>query len=1168
MTVIYNTNFTHNPNSYLTLAVLDAARQLFGAENVELADNRSLAPIAARGEHELLICLDGQRLHQGLLRRVRRSFRSMALWLFEDPFMLDYNVQNIDLFDAIFTNDPACVGQYGGKGHYLPLAASRRFHFRPVRKDGELEYDIFFAGTMWPNRIQSLRRIVNAFPHARLKLVCPTNEYLPPLPSDLARLAIQWPISHESFIDFANASRVTLTMFRDYASHGDVGQATAPGPRLYELGLAGTAQVVECGDAMEQRHFDALGGVDVVRDPGDLVRAVRRLLETPTLRAERAHEAQQQVSARQLYTHRLQIIRGVTGADVTRRPATSPLPAAAGSGSRRMRVLMCTHSTIHRNEWGGVEVYQQTLVAMFEREIEVFFWLRRDGQCQLMDDKGTVLERFDMHDIGWLDSLTDAPEEMAFSNVLGEYGFDLVHFQHLGHHTASLPIIAKAAGVGTVFSAHDFFLVCSRYNLLNHEQVFCDIGNKSISACDICLRIAENLPAGVQQTRRAFMVEVIRSIDVLLFGTAYSEQLTRRIYPELERRRSVVLGIPMPSGTIIDTPPERVEQEDTPLVVAVVGNFLRSKGADTIMSIIEEANPLLFRFHLLGNADPAYAEVFARWNKPNVVYHGRYAPGDLTSVAQADVALHLSIWPETYCISMSEIWQAGLIPVVSDIGAFHDRVEHGVNGFKVRVGDTSAVLDTLELLRADPRLRRTMRGHIGPHLWTEHREYATRLLELYRSVAPRRPLGNVGLGLDTGQVHLLPHPSWKTLAPPRHIFDPSRRSTVRLELPPQIQDWSHVQGSEVYIDSVCGVTPDLLEAQEFEPRSELAISGWTFVPGIQLGGQVTLALVGDAGGPIIFVPASRDIRDDIMGSFPGAPRRSGFTGQITLRGKWCEGAYQVALITGFGDRAAFCLTALKVTIEAGQVTGAIFAPPSNEAIIQAFYRVSCQTGEDPALPLARLKLPTQAWTGEQTLQHHIDTVCGVEKRELEQASLPAAILQMRGWAFGRGSGLAGRLYVGLVETSTGQTLFLPAQREVRGDLSTYFADAPLCGGFSVALEIAPSLPAGRYACVLVNVVGASAASLLTDLELVVADGQLVAVEAVEQDPRRTEQTLARLRGARTGSATAAPSPVGAPLAAPAAAPVAALAPQAVGTPVRAAKSDAPARDRRRSPVRT
>ena len=1110
MTVIYNTNFTHNPNSYLTLAVLDAAKQLFGDDNVVLADNRSLVPIAASGKHDVLICIDGQRLQEGLLRRVRRSFRTVILWLFEDPFMLDYNIQNMDLFDYIFTNDPACVDAYGGKGHYLPLAASNRFHFRAVKNDAELDYDIFFAGTMWPNRIQSLRHIMNAFPDARLKLVCPTNEYLPPLPSDLARLAIQWPISHESFIDFANASRVTITMFRDYASHGDVGQATAPGPRLYELGLSGTAQVVECGDAMDDKHFDAVRGVDVVRDSTRLVAGISQILGSPELRTQRALQTQQQVAATQLYTHRLERMRDVTNANF----AVQHFPVATRVVDRRLRVLMCTHSTIHRNEWGGVEVYQQTLSAMFEREVEVFFWLRRDDQCHLMDDKGIVLERFDMHEIGWLDSLTDAPEEVAFSNVIGQYSFDLVHFQHLGHHTASLPIIAKAAGVGTVFSAHDFWLVCSRYNLLNHDQVFCDIGNKSISACDICLRISENVPAGAQQTRRAFMVEVIRSIDVFLFGTEYSEALTMKIYPELANRRRAVLGIPMPNSTVIDAPPVRTEVEDAPLVIAVVGNFLRSKGADSIMSLIEEANPQLFRFHLLGNAEPQYAEIFGRWNKPNVIYHGRYAPGDLTSIASSDVALHLSIWPETYCISLSEVWQNGLIPIVSDVGAFSDRVVHGVNGFRVRIGETSAVLDHLELLRSSPATRRAMRANIGPHLWTDYRGYAASLLEIYRSVAPARPLGDVGLGLDAGQVHLLPHPSWKNLAPPRHIFDPSRRSSIRLELPASIQDWAHIQGSEVYIDAVCGAPPDILELKDFTPAPDLHVSGWTFVPGIRVDGQITLALIADGDGPVIFFPASRDIRDDIMANFPGAPRRSGFSGKIALRGKWCEGRYQLAIINSFGDRAAFCLTALTVEIEGGQVTAAELALPSNEAITRAFYRTAQQTGEDRDIALTRLPIKDQAWLSGQSLQHHVDAVCAdAQTGEME---LPNSRFKIKGWAFVPGASLAGRLYVGLVSLDAGTRIFLPTSRDVRSDLAIHFSDAPLCGGFSADIAVGAGWRDGEYACVLVNIVNGSASSQLTGFDVTIKHGQIVAVVKGNVDPAKADSVYSRLKGAHAG----------------------------------------------------
>jgi len=63
-----------------------------------------------------------------------------------------------------------------------------------------------------------------------------------------------------------------------------------------------------------------------------------------------------------------------------------------------------------------------------------------------------------------------------------------------------------------------------------------------------------------------------------------------------------------------------------------------------------------------------------------------------------------------------------------------------------------------------------------------------------------------GLGLDTGQVHLLPHPSWKVLAPLRHIFDLSRGSSIFLALPPATQDRSYVQGSELVLSPTLRVS--------------------------------------------------------------------------------------------------------------------------------------------------------------------------------------------------------------------------------------------------------------------------------------------------------------------------------------------------------------------------
>ncbi len=947
MILLYNTNATHNPNAYLTLAVEDALRRLAGAQGVMRVDERTLAPVAATGAHELLICIDGQRLNAGLIARVRPAFRKVVLWVFEDPFMLEYNLAHLDLFDLVFTNDPSCVLAYRGRGHFLPLAGSRLLQYRDVLPDPRLRYDIFFAGTMWPNRVPVLRQVIAAFPNASMKLVCPTNAYLPPLPPQIAMRAITRPISHEAFIDFANASRVTLTLFRDYASHtssrGGSGLATAPGPRLFELGLAGTAQVVHRHDRMPERHFAGMDGI--VLERGDaLMGRIAEILADNALRESLARRAQASVLATHRYEHRLERLLEL---------ATGGAAEVAGPGPivrpHKLRVLMCTHSTIHNQFWGGVEVYQRMLCTLLARDIEAFTWIRRDGSCQLLDVQERTLEQFDCEDIGWLDVLSDSFEETHFSSVLAAYAIDVVHFQHLGHHAASLPLIAKASGVGTVFSVHDFFLVCARYNLLDHQQNFCDIGTRSISACTICLGAAESLPAGVQQQRRGFMEQVLTAVDLLLFGSRQSEALVMQIYPQTKATRRLVLGIPAPAASL---PPARRDglrdAGSDVLDVVVIGNFLRIKGADTVLKVIETARPDLFHFHIMGMAEPPYLAALEALKDRHVSYHGRHTPGDL-SLSHGQVALHLSIWPETWCISLSEAWQAGLIPIVTDIGALGERVTHGIDGFKVRVDDAGAVLDLLEILRVNPGLREKLRARIGPHLWPDAGEYAARILTEYHALAPRTRLGagSVGrmLGLDLAQLHLLPKRSWKELANSRHILDASAGTGLRLDLPQDITEWVSIQQCRVYVDQVCGQETDpLLQEQpgervvvpRFQPADRFTIQGWVFQPGASQARQVFVCLIHRSGRHVVFLDGERRSRADVHASFPDAPLRSGYMAEVRLAGKWADGEYGIGVIVVTNGRAAFNLSKHQMSFADGRVVELATALVDHAAILHAF----------------------------------------------------------------------------------------------------------------------------------------------------------------------------------------------------------------------------------------
>ncbi|MCT6846130.1 MULTISPECIES: glycosyltransferase [Acetobacteraceae] len=1086
MAIIYNTNHTHNPNAYLTLAIQRAAEELFGKENIVVADNMSLASAAASGQHDTLLCIDGQRINQALIRRVRPAFKTVILWTFEDPFMQEINGQLAPLFDHVFTNDPASVSVYQGKGHYLPLAASPSLHERPVRAAADCEYDLFFAGTMWPNRVRTLRRVLASFPDVRLKLVCPGNEYLPPLPDDIAALALQRPVSHEAFIDFANASAVTLTMFRDYASHGDVSQATAPGPRYFELGLAGTAQVVEVARGMDVEHFRSVDGVHLAHDDDEVVESIARLLRDHELRQDSALAAQKSVIGQHLYAHRLQFIREVTQAEFT---CYAPANVVPTPRRNRLRVLMCTHSTIHEQVWGGVEVYQRELCSFLGRDVEFFFWLRRGTNCRLLSANGHELERFDIAECSWDDVVCDAQEEMLFSSVLSQYNIDVVHFQHLGHHALSLPLIAKASGTGVLFSAHDFWLVSSRYNLLNQEMRHVEDQFGSVLAMDIMLKQAEGIEYGGEQTRRAFIDRMLHHVDAIMFGTAHSRDFMHRIYPVLDRKISLVNGIPSPDVTVPVVPNAYRPLEERPLGVAVVGNFARTKGADTILSLIEAAHPDHFHFHILGYVHPDYQPVLEGMKRPNVTVHGRYEVGNTDVMKQADVALFLSIWPETYCISLSEAWQYGLVPIVTEIGALDDRVTDGVNGFKVPVSRADVVLERLELLRSSEDIRRKMMEAITPDLWTHEGDYTAGLLSLYRELAPKRLLGVSDLMLDAGQLGLLPISSWKNQAPPRHIFDPPLVRDLAINLPSHINDWFAIQGANCYLDDICHHV--LVEGAEktFKSADEFHLRGWLFIPGVTTAGQLHVVLISeDERSPLIFLKSERESRGDISELFGAdVPRRSGFSVKAALRGKWCEGWYRIGLVNSINGRGAFQLLAYGLEVEGSKVKSIRAFRLDNDVILNDFYRVVNDDNVLRGVPLTRFprgRLFAQEQGTQFYFMDRLELLAANEDTTLVVPPEELGGVVLRGWSFMAGQGRSGTVYAAMVSEETDEIVLFAMSRFARDDVRTAHHDAPLCSGFEGLLRpwkgrVSPM--GGVWHLALVNIIGEIFGTVVTDI---------------------------------------------------------------------------------------
>jgi hypothetical protein len=213
------------------------------------------------------------------------------------------------------------------------------------------------------------------------------------------------------------------------------------------------------------------------------------------------------------------------------------------------------------------------------------------------------------------------------------------------------------------------------------------------------------------------------------------------------------------------------------LRIAILGNFTQNKGGGQLVHALNQLRADNVDFTIFGRVAKPYDEILAALKIPNLHIYGAYAPGSLPSIMLGySMSMHFSIWPETYCISLSEAWHAGLVPIVSDIGALGERVTDGVNGFKLPVGEAGAIVALVRRLISDREMIESVRHNIHHKLSMGFDEHMQWLGELYRRLLPAETLatgvmtdsarrGNTVRDLDI----LLVDRAWTSLSPSARI---------------------------------------------------------------------------------------------------------------------------------------------------------------------------------------------------------------------------------------------------------------------------------------------------------------------------------------------------------------------------------------------------------------
>ena len=357
--------------------------------------------------------------------------------------------------------------------------------------------------------------------------------------------------------------------------------------------------------------------------------------------------------------------------------------------------------------------------------------------------------------------LYDNPQTAAYlEKYLAAYRPDLVHVTSCVTLSSSILATVSALAIPLVISLTDFWFICPQIKLIKGSGELCD-GQVEPIDCLKCML----WDAKAYRWPNKILPE--KSVNRLLEGISRQPALTRQpglrgmAFDMHERRallssrlaacdrilvksnyvKNIFLAHDAPAGKITLLPdgedsawkdriPQRKPGDHTAantLRIGYLGHIVPVKGVHVLLEAFQagfsgpasNGDPPRATLRVYGDLthDPGYTKniVSQAAGDPRIQLCGKYTRDQLPEImAELDVLVVPSIWPETFNHVIREGFIAGIPVIGSKIGAIPEAIEPGVNGYLFPTGDSQELARLLVELANHPELRDRLRANVPP----------------------------------------------------------------------------------------------------------------------------------------------------------------------------------------------------------------------------------------------------------------------------------------------------------------------------------------------------------------------------------------------------------------------------------------------------------------------
>lgn len=288
-----------------------------------------------------------------------------------------------------------------------------------------------------------------------------------------------------------------------------------------------------------------------------------------------------------------------------------------------------------------------------------------------------------------------------YFDILDKYHIDIIHIRHLINHSFDLPQIAKKLGIPVILSIHDFYFICPFYVLLDENYNYC-AGNCSNSDkncyCPMDSLNNINIKEFIPKWREK-VLKLFSDIDYFITTSDFVKDLFLSIYTNDKIINESNFKI-IEHGRDFNELNKcfyEIPSLDKPIKILFSANHLNvMKGSKLIKKIKKEDKNDLLEFHFLGNCEKDI-------NKYGIV-HGTFERDEfykkVFEIRPSFIGI-FSIWPETFCHTLTEAWSCGIPVLGTNIGVIQERIQKNNAGWIVDKDNPKSIYNQIIQISKD-----------------------------------------------------------------------------------------------------------------------------------------------------------------------------------------------------------------------------------------------------------------------------------------------------------------------------------------------------------------------------------------------------------------------------------------------------------------------------------